>query len=191
MNADNMGALGGAFALLVFCHFVADWVFQSHATAVSKTTDAWVLNKHCLTYAIIMAVLIEWLFHRQVNAYVLPDALIGGVLCVLYFSHVVIDTYVPVMLWAKHLRRAPQFDRVVRPVTLTKQQVDGLIRGDGQVVGVGWSDREVDGGVTYPSDREAFKAFFMTPVGAILCITMDQLFHIAFLLPIAYLLVKP
>jgi hypothetical protein len=106
---------------------------------------------------------------------------------ILWTTHFVIDTYIPVMLWAKYLRRAPQFKDVVPPVMLTKEQLDNLMAGKGLVVGRGWSDKEVDR-ITYKNDEEAFKAFFMTPIGSILCITMDQLFHIACLWPVAWLM---
>lgn len=88
----------------------------------------------------------------------------------LFLSHYVIDSYVPALLWAKYLRCAPQFEgartrKVMKP----------------------WADKEVDC-ITYATDVDAFKAFASTPLGLVMMITVDQLFHIAFLLPVAWLM---
>ena len=101
---------------------------------------------------------------------------------ILFVSHYIIDSYVPVMLWAKHLRKASEFSYVVPPMTLTKEQHEAFMKGEMKIHAVGWSDKVVDH-VMYPNDKEAFKAFAHTPIGVVLMITIDQLFHIAFLLP--------
>lgn len=163
MSTLLLSQVGGIFALLVFWHFVADWVFQSHKEALAKSTNHWVRFRHCAVYTILFA-FPAWLVNLDMENVVIAAT-------ILFMSHFVIDTYIPVMLWAKHLRRAPQFTTTVfNPVTN------------------GWQDKQVEG-LNQPSDVEAFKALFSTPVGAILCITMDQLFHIAFLLPVAWLIV--
>src|SRR5581483_3831957 len=68
--------------------------------------------------------------------------------------------------------------------SMTEQQYKQLMEGKGQL---GWSDMVVDE-ITYANDREAFKAFFMTPIGGLLCITIDQLCHIACLIPVVWLM---
>lgn len=180
---DDVARTGGVFSLLVFWHFVADWAFQTHKEAMAKAKDRVVRLIHCLKYgAAFVPVLLFlglWGDHRYDVS-----------LCLLVASHYVIDSYVPVVLWAKHLRRAPQFDDVVRPVTLTKEQLDSIVGGTGRVKGVGWSDNVVDR-ITYASDEEAFKAFASTPIGCILMVTIDQLLHVAFLLPVAWLVTHP
>jgi hypothetical protein len=98
-------------------------------------------------------------------------------LAILWTSHFIIDTYWPVMMWAKYLRRAPQFKDVVTPFERARLNAQRK----------GWEDKVVDK-VYYDSDEEAFKAFFMTPLGGLLCIVMDQLFHLAFLWPVAVLM---
>ena len=106
-----------------------------------------------------------------------PSWPVLGAAFILLVSHFIIDTYIPVMLWAKYLRRAPQFKDVVAA-------------GEVKLVPTAakpWSDKVIDR-VTYLSDVEAFKASFATPVGAILYITMDQFLHVAFLLPVALLM---
>jgi hypothetical protein len=197
MTTSQLAQVGGVFAVLVFWHFFADWVFQSHKEAMAKAKNHLVRARHCVVYTVLFIPLLLLLSVRE------GQDVLGGTgtasleitssfyisLAILFFSHFVIDTYIPVMLWAKYLRRAPQFADVVPPVVLTKEQVEGLLRGEGKIKGRGWSDYEVDR-ITYKSDEEAFKAFFMTPVGAILCITMDQFLHIAFLLPVAWLMIQ-
>lgn len=153
IEVEILAQAGGLLALLVFWHFVSDWIFQSHSEAMAKPIDDWVRAKHCATYTALMFPLL---------------ALMGlGVLqCVygawlLFFSHFIEDSYYPILLWAKHIRRSPEFKRVG---TSIYDPVDGSIR-------------------KY-TDTDAFIAFAHTPLGKILMITVDQLVHIAFLIPI-------
>lgn len=181
--------LGALFSLFVFWHFVSDWVFQSQKEALAKAKDRKVRAWHCLKYTAPFAPLLS-LFRIRTSSDMFSgpevDLALGWqfytALAILFVSHYIIDSYVPVMLWAKYLRRATEFTYVVKPVTLTKEQHEAILRGEGKIVGMGWSDNIVDH-VTYPSDEEAFRAFAHTPIGLVLMITMDQLFHIAFLIP--------
>jgi len=164
MTTQVLNQLGGIFAVLVFWHFLADWVFQTHKEAMSKATNWRVRLRHCVVYAFLFWPLF-WLTGFEGDR----AAMATGILLT---SHFIIDTYIPVMLWAKYLRRAPQFEgvgmtRIMRP----------------------WQDKVVDP-ITYKTDAEAFKAFAATPIGLVLMITMDQFFHIAFLLPVAWLMVQ-
>lgn len=195
MSVDRLAAVGGVFAVLVFWHFFADWVFQSHREAMAKATDPWVRARHCLVYAVLFGPLFGLVgFH---------DLWALFALALLFCSHFVIDTYIPVMLWAKHLRRDPHFKDVVKPVTFTPEQAalwlsPGVIAPGGFLrlgsLATGSSGLATGEWIqeprTYDSDVDAFKALFATPVGAILCITMDQLAHVAFLLPVAWLIVS-
>lgn len=184
MSIHSLALTGGVFAVLVFWHFLSDWVFQSHKEALAKAKDWRVRLRHVTVYSTLFLPLF-WLVGFW-------GAKAAFAWLLLMFSHFVIDTYIPVMLWAKYLRRAPQFKDVVPPVTFTKEQMEQMMAGTLPMIvnppRKGWSDHEVDR-ITYKSDGEAFYAFFMTPVGAILCITMDQFLHIGFLLPIAWLMV--
>lgn len=155
---NKIADVGGVFALLVFWHFFADWLFQSHKEALAKSKDSKVRLRHCAVYTGLF----------------LPAFLLAGVsfstivLCsfILFSSHYVIDTYIPVMLWAKYLRKAPQFETYVFNPS-------------------GWVDNKLEH--CKRTDEESFKAFASTPLGLILMITMDQFFHIAFLIPVAWL----
>lgn len=149
MTVIELAQMGGVFALLVFCHFVVDWLFQSHDEAMKKSVDSFVRARHCLIYTFGFVPL---LWALKLNLIELSASVV-----ILFVSHFFEDTYYPVMLWVKHVRRPPEFrDMTIEhfPRTLT--------------------------------DKEAFIKWFSTPLGKIIGIVVDQLIHITFLLPIAY-----
>lgn len=166
INIDYLSKVGGIFAVLTFWHFLADWVFQTHTEAMTKTSDKSVRAWHCFKYMLFYMPLLMLMAKSSLMLVI--------VLYVVYMSHYVIDSYVPVMLWAKHFRMDPHFKNVDHNVTTRRL--------------TSWSDKVVDR-VTYKSDKEAFMAFMNTPLGLILVIVMDQFFHIAFVLLISFLLV--
>lgn len=143
MTVIDLAKMGGVFALLVFCHFVVDWLFQSHDEAMKKSHDAWVRAIHCIVYTTGFIPLMILLRLNLVEFI--------ASLTILFVSHFFEDTYYPVFLWVKYVRRPPEFRSPL-----------------------------------YPTDREAFLAWFSTPLGKIIGIVVDQLVHIGFLLPIAY-----
>lgn len=147
-----IAAFGGIFALLVFVHFVSDWLLQSHDEAMRKTSDALVRAEHCFIYSLSFVPFMNW-FELTIS-----EALISFAL--LFFSHFVEDTYYPVMLWAKYVRRPPDFKMIV------------------------FNDEMTNG--KQLSDRDAFIRWASEPLGKIIAIVVDQLVHIAFLFPIAY-----
>jgi hypothetical protein len=143
---NTLTVIGSLFSLAVFWHFVADWFPQSHQEALAKSQNADTRAWHCSKYTLVMmAPLIG------TNLITRPYVAFACAM-ILYVSHYIIDSYVPVLLWAKYLRKHPAFDNVM-------------------------------------SDKDAFKAMASTNIGLILIITMDQLFHIAFLLPVITLAV--
>ena len=166
INIDYFSKVGGIFALLTFWHFFADWMFQSHTEAMTKTSDRLVRAWHCFKYALYYVPLFILLTKSGVMFVI--------VLYITYMSHYIIDSYVPVMLWAKYCRKSPHFNKVDADKSIPLPM---------------WSDKVVDH-VTYKTDREAFLAFMATPIGLILVIVMDQFFHIAFMLLNAFLLVN-
>lgn len=91
--------IGGTFALLAFAHFVVDFIFQTHSEAMGKSHDWKIRARHCLVYTGGMLV----------ACYVL--GMVGWLLVwagvVLFASHFVEDTYLPVYWWAKYIRMAP------------------------------------------------------------------------------------
>lgn len=142
----TLSQIGGIFALLTLLHFVADWLFQSHDEAMAKPTDAMIRARHCFIYAGIMTFTI-WLAVRP-EWYV---ALLS--FYILWASHFAEDTYIPVYLWARYVRRPPEM-------------------------------REKAG-------IPEFKMFAETTLGKILLITVDQIIHLVFLIPVAIMLVVP
>lgn len=100
MTVAELGTAGGLFAVLTFNHFLVDWVFQTHDEAMNKSTS-WVWRaQHCFLYtAGFLPVL--WLLGLS------PIRLVLGCL-ILFWSHFLEDTYIPVYLWAKYIRRMPE-----------------------------------------------------------------------------------
>jgi hypothetical protein len=98
--AQSLAAIGGVTFLLTFLHFVVDWGLQTHTEAMTKASDWKVRARHCCVYAVGLTLPL---------LFVLPDT--GDrifMLLLLWLSHFAIDTYIPVYIWAKYLRRAPQ-----------------------------------------------------------------------------------
>jgi hypothetical protein len=151
--------MGGIFAVLTWIHFFVDWVFQSHADAMTKHNNPKIRAKHCLIYTAGFVPIfclcgfsvLEW----------------AVALNILFWSHFTEDTYLPVFLWAKYIRRPPE-------MTQPRKQVG------------------VDGYVTVlPVDPKAgFVDFVQTPLGKILLIAIDQIIHLFFLLPIAWMMLQ-
>lgn len=155
----EIALMGGIFAVLTFIHFFVDWIFQSHSEAMVKHNNPKIRAKHCLIYTLGFVPLFlfchfslfEWLF----------------ALNLLFWSHFAEDTYVPVYLWAKYIRRPPE-------MTEPRKQ------------------KGVDGYVTIlpPDPKAGFVEFIQTPIGKILMIAIDQIIHIWFLLPIAWMILS-
>jgi len=185
---------GGIFGILVFWHFFADWVFQSHKEALTKASDWKVRFRHCWLYAALFMPLVAFLKCDEptwLRPWAGPGVL---VFVILFLSHFIIDTYWPVMMWAKHVRRFPQFAEVTQPFMKGWDEfINQPVVPTPPDPPAGWQDKIVDHPLhrtyKYKTDWDAFEAIFATPTGAIICITMDQFTHIAFLLPIAYMIV--
>lgn len=141
-HIHTLAVAGGLLSIFVLIHFVADWVFQSHATAMAKSTNAEVRAKHCAWYTVSFWPVLWYLTGPW--QFVLSNF-------ILFFSHFYEDTYYPVFLWAKHIRKPAvnsQFD-------------------------VAWKHPLYN--------IEDFKRWVQTPLGIILMIAIDQIIHIVFL----------
>lgn len=150
---------GGLLSILVFIHFFVDWIFQSHAEAMVKHNNPKIRAKHCLIYTLGFVPFIA-LFHFSWAEWFFAVNL-------LFWSHFCEDTYIPVYLWAKYIRKPPE---------MTEPRKQKLI--DGYVA------------ITAPDPKAGFIEFIQTPMGKILMIAIDQIIHIAFLLPIAWMLMS-
>lgn len=86
---------------------------------------------------------------------------------ILFWSHFYLDTYHLVFLWAKYIRR---------PLEMTKLR----------------EKMGVDGHITLlpPDAKIGFVEFVQTALGKILMITIDQISHLSFLLPIAWMIMR-
>lgn len=104
MTPEFIAQLGGIWAFFLFFHFLFDWVFQSHKEAMNKSAGGkqglFYLTKHCLTYSVLFGGLFYLLGMRDTDL-----AISVGVL---FVSHMVEDTYIPVFLWFKWVRRIGQ-----------------------------------------------------------------------------------
>lgn len=149
--------LGGLFAVLAFIHFAVDWIFQSHAEAMVKHNNWKVRAKHCAIYTAGFVPLF------LLAGFSLWEWLIA--LNILFWSHFCEDTYLPVYLWAKWIRRPPEMTEPRKSVG-----VDGYVT------------------VLPPDPKAGFVEFVQTPLGKILMIAIDQIIHLAFLFPIAWML---
>lgn len=150
-------ALGGGL-LFVFSviHWVVDWVFQSHQEAMQKHNNAKVRAKHCLIYTlgfIPSLIILKFTNNEMLLA-----------LNILFWSHFCEDTYLPVYLWAKYIRRPAEMTDPVKIVGL-----------DGYVT------------VTPPDPKRGFVEFISTGLGKILMISIDQLIHVLFLIPLVWM----
>jgi hypothetical protein len=151
--------LGGMFAVLAFIHFASDFILQSHSEAMVKHNNWRIRSKHCAIYTASF-IPILWLAHFSLVEWLIA-------LNVLFWSHHLEDTYYPVFLWAKYIRRPPE-------MTEPRKQV-GI---DGYVI------------VLPPDPKAGFIDFVQTPLGKILMIAIDQIIHLAFLFPIAYMMLR-
>lgn len=90
-------AAGSLFAMLSFIHFFGDWLFQSQFEAINKSKSWKVRARHCAVYTLFFIPVL----------YLMTNSLIIFLACVaiLWTSHFVIDTYIPVALWAIYIRR--------------------------------------------------------------------------------------
>jgi len=88
---------GGLFAIFTFIHFFVDWICQTHAEAMAKHNNALVRARHCLIYTLGF---VPIMFVLGFNFW---SWIIG--LNVLFWSHFIEDTYMPVFFWAKYIRK--------------------------------------------------------------------------------------
>lgn len=158
MNPDllKIASAGGLFAIFTFVHFFVDWVLQTHAEAMAKHNNPWVRARHCLIYTVGFVPLM-WLLHFQAWEWVVG-------LNILFWSHFVEDTYIPVYLWAKYIRRPPE---MTEPQKST--ELDGYVS------------------VLPPDPKKGFVEFIQTPLGKILMIAIDQIIHLTFLFPLVWM----
>jgi Protein of unknown function (DUF3307) len=149
--------MGGIFAVLTFIHFFVDWIFQSHSEAMVKHNNPKIRAKHCLIYTAGFMPLLWFCHFNWIELLVAAN--------ILFWSHFCEDTYIPVFLWAKYIRRPPEMTQPRKSVG-----VDGYVT------------------ILPPDAKVGFVDFIQTAMGKILMITIDQLVHLIFLFPIAWMI---
>lgn len=161
---------GGLFAIFSLVHFVVDWLFQTHAEAMAKHNNPKVRARHCLIYTvgfIPLMLLLKFTFW---------EFIIG--LNILFWSHFVEDTYVPVYLWAKYIRKPPEMSE---PIVI--RDAIGYVIDLGPTVQYHAPKAQV----LPPDPKAGFIKFVETPLGKILMIAVDQIIHLLFLLPLVWM----
>ena len=109
---EPLATAGGLFFFLTFCHFVADWVFQSHEVAMNKHEDRLARLFHVACYLCCMyfpfALVLDWRF----EFFLISMAATGA-------THYIGDSHWPVLLWARLIRRIPEEQYTTKePLTL-------------------------------------------------------------------------
>jgi hypothetical protein len=176
MNVEilKLSIVGGLFAVLTLVHFAVDWLTQSHGDAMKKSKD-WVTRaKHCFIYTMP--------FYAVFYFINVPVSIAWICFLILFFSHFLEDTYIPVYLWAKYIRnpRHAVFGDLGMAVNNDIHKLTGIY--------------DENGDLTVKSERTIknihdFAGWMATPLGAILGITVDQIIHLAFLLLVSFIIV--
>jgi len=157
---ERVALMGGLFAVFAFVHFFVDWIFQSHSEAMAKHNNAKIRAKHCLIYTVGFIPLLIVLHFSFLK--------LGLATIILFVSHFVEDTYYPVYLWAKYIRKPPE---MVEPWKET------CIRENG--------DKYIK--LHPPDAKKGFIEFIQTTLGKILMIAIDQIIHLLFLIPLVWM----
>lgn len=185
ISLATLGTAGGLLSLFLMNHFVVDWIFQSHDEAMVKHNNPKVRAKHCLIYTLGFIPLL-FLMHMS-------WPLIAISLNILFWSHFVEDTYIPVFLWAKYIRRPPQMvdkglekihDEAEKSLFIHYKYMDP------------WKDGEFQKTKNLAATsalamkvlaKDGFVQFIDTTLGKILMIAVDQIIHALFLIPVVIL----
>lgn len=180
INVNYLASFGGLLALFAFVHFFVDWIFQSHAEAMVKHNNAKIRAKHCLIYTVGFIPLM-YLLGFQTWEWV------AG-LNILFWSHFVEDTYIPVFLWAKYVRRPPEMTEprqgAMKPLVISVSDVID----EGGVLRYPQSPLCAPQYEMLPPDPKAgFADWVQTTMGKILMIAIDQIIHLTFLFPLVWM----
>ena len=195
-NAELAARMGAFMGLLTAIHFTIDFVCQSHAEAMVKHKDWKVRAKHCLIYTAPFVPFLSWVGVTPMQTVACAN--------VLFWSHFLEDTYLPVFLWAKWVRRPPSMqwkvyvgnggtllsgpEEFVGKIPIrTDRAIDDGVLGWREEIVLKVGDRKLHPAEAQRMlDQRGFLEFIETPLGKILMIAIDQIVHIAFLVPVAW-----
>jgi hypothetical protein len=194
----QISEIGGVFALLALVHFIFDWGFQSHDVATAKPLNWKIRAKHCYYYTLpFLGIICFSAWKHWVG-----DFTAAGLILFIFFTHYIEDTYIPVILWAKYIRRPLEMrwrieygdtTRLTGTVGIDEQKSESN-ESEGYIYRLGLLDEIAAGKMTVKQARTAldhygFVEFATTPLGRVLTITIDQVIHLICLLPLAIALV--
>ncbi|MDE1834521.1 MAG: DUF3307 domain-containing protein [Candidatus Micrarchaeota archaeon] len=181
----TLALTGGILCLLTLIHIVVDFGFQTHNEAMRKHNNSFVRARHCLVYTLGFVPLF-WFCNLSVYEWLFA-------LNLLFWSHYIEDTYIPVMLWAKYVRRPPELNYRIR----MEDGVCKVYRANGVPSTIPsmrfanvHSDKQQARLAQELLDTQGFRDFIDTTLGKVLMIVIDQAVHIFCLVPIAYMLVR-
>jgi hypothetical protein len=189
-------AIGGLLSILVLIHFFVDWILQTHAEAMRKHNNAPVRARHCFIYATGFLPFIIYCFHPNFSI-----KKIITIWMILFFTHFFEDTYYPVLLWAKYIRKPPELRFRVQengsvfyygPMAAPKSvglSIDTIEITEGEADVVGYFRFEGEKKTQRELDKQGFLKFIDSTLGKILMIAVDQIFHIVCLLPVIWILI--
>jgi hypothetical protein len=196
--SHQIADIGGVFALLALIHFIFDWGFQSHDSATSKPVNRRIRAKHCFYYTLPFSYILCFAAWKGL----ISDLTLINLTIFTFFAHYAEDTYIPVMLWAKYIRRPLEMRWRIEyneTTSLTgtvdmQEQKSELNESEGHIYRLGLLDEIAAGKMTVKQARLAldlygFIEFATTPLGRILTITIDQVIHLMCLIPLAVALV--
>ena len=172
MNPEFLAQLGGMWAFFLFFHFLFDWVFQSHTEAMKKSKPGGKLYllKHCLVYAGLFTGMCAVIGMS-------PQALLITFL-VLFVSHFIEDTYIPVYWWAKYIRKPT--------ISVVRHQQDCDWDPGTDECNCELMYREIV--VETPKHFRVWLRNGRNPLALMLLIGIDQIVHMVFLFVPAYLM---
>lgn len=189
---------GGLFAIMVFIHAFTDFVCQTHYEAMNKHNNAKIRARHCLVYTLGFLPLLALLaFFGALSAWEVFFAV-----NILFWSHFVEDTYYPVVLWAKFIRKPPCMTWIAIPQLIPvdgnkytlinaaqglTSKISGLNAPRTLILNDLNSGKLKLNQVQAELDRVGFLEFINEFLGKYLMIAIDQIIHFSFLFPIVWM----
>lgn len=99
MSMSLVSNMGGILVILIFVHFIADWIMQTDAMARRKAEESpWLLIIHSIVYSVTFIPILVIVFDCSISMVITS-------FLALMMSHGAIDTYTPIWLWARFVRR--------------------------------------------------------------------------------------
>jgi len=163
LDVQKLSLVGGTFAVLVLWHFFADVALK--AVNAKNVVTA----RHSKPWRVWDGLAYVFVFSCLFIAIGFSGTKEVAVLAFMFASHFIIDSGALTIAWMKHVMKVPAFNERV-PVSLKRK---------------GWSDTGIE--TRLPTDEEAFESIVHTPVGFVTVMFVDQLFHVACLVPVAWM----